>query len=221
VHFRLAKLLALNRCDYERASQHFAHAIRLNPKDTRAILGLANILSASEVSIPQATAQFESAMVVDPTSCDVLVEYAHFLIETKKDTQAGENVLRSALSIDPTSAVVHHRLALLLRQSRQFNEARQHYEAALVSAPLKTQLHFDFGLFLKDIDGQMEQAAFSFKRALDTDPTHEAARRELDHCLALLSCCVESDYSRSLRGSVRRDAFRSTLWHSLSNRIAR
>lgn len=128
---------------FRRATEHFREAIRIDPEYARAYTGLSdtyNVLGYYNVQAPRDS--YEPAMAA----------------------------ARRALEIDPELAEAHASLAYaLLFYSRDWEAARNHFEAAIEHDPRYASAHQWYGWYLLIME-RFEETVESMERALALDP---------------------------------------------------
>lgn len=92
----------------------------------------------------------------------------------------------AARALDVTSGnyVAHEHMGLWLHRQGELERAREHYLAALASAPALPSSHVDLGAIHAQL-GQREEARAEFLEALRLAPDHEKARLSLGYLLEL------------------------------------
>jgi tetratricopeptide (TPR) repeat protein len=85
----------------------------------------------------------------------------------------------AGLQLDPDNAALHGNLALILQQQRDFEGARQHYEAYLAHQQGTAFVLTNLGMALQEL-GRVGEAEIRFRQALALDPNDPDARRGLD-----------------------------------------
>ena len=85
-------------------------------------------------------------------------------------------------SVVPDSAGVHYEVGSLLLERREFEEAAQHFEAALRAGPESAAAHNNLGVALASA-GRVPEAIEHFRRAVTLEPGFAEARNNLDAAL--------------------------------------
>jgi TolA-binding protein len=91
---------------------------------------------------------------------------------------------QAALQLDPDNSDLHGNLAFMLLQQRDFEGARQHYEAYLTRQKGSAFVLTNLGMALQEL-GRLDEAAARFRQALALDPNESEARRRLDEIARL------------------------------------
>ena len=86
---------------------------------------------------------------------------------------------QAALQLDPDNPALHGNLALILQQQKNFEGARQHYEAYLARQKGSAFVLTNLGMVLQEL-GRVDEAEARFRQALALDPNDIDARRRLD-----------------------------------------
>jgi hypothetical protein len=129
--FRVAADLA-ERHETVEAIRHLGLSIQSNPDYAKAYNNLGCILyqGNSQAAVPL----FEKAVELEPRNTSFRANLGLALAKSGDDTKAVE-MLRHALAQDPASPEVNTDFANVLRGRKDFNRARQYYEAALRADP--------------------------------------------------------------------------------------
>jgi tetratricopeptide (TPR) repeat protein len=83
-----------------------------------------------------------------------------------------------ALELDGQLAQAHANLVSLFGRLRRWNEAEEHYRAAIALAPGRAEAHYDYGVLLAE-QGRRAEAAEAFGKALALSPRYAAAHHNL------------------------------------------
>ena len=100
------------------------------------------------------------------------------LAQQRKLPEAIEE-FQAALKVDPDNADLHGNLAFILLQQRDFDGARQHYEAFLDKQKGSAFVLTNLGIALQEL-GRVDEARVRFREALAISPNDREARRRLD-----------------------------------------
>lgn len=100
------------------------------------------------------------------------------LLKSSRAAEA-EEPLRAAVRLDPALAEAQHNLGLVLAQSGRVAEALAPLGEAARLLPDSPDVHNNFANALA-MSGRTAEAAAHWKRALELDPGHEGARRNLE-----------------------------------------
>ena len=77
-------------------------------------------------------------------------------------------------AINPRDSDAHYQLGLILRQRRQYAQARARFERCVEIDPQEPEAHFQLGMIARD-EGRAEQALDHFRRAAAADDRHAAS----------------------------------------------
>lgn len=166
-------LVCLSMDRFEEASEHFSTASTLGHDAVECEL--------QRVGALRLNGQLEEAEAALKAIASKAVSRADYsfqmgcLLADKGDTLGGIEYFERAVDMDP-----HHTRALFWlagENARHGNddEAIRLYEQALSSPPLHIGALLNLGLLYEDAD-RLDQAAFCFRRVLETQPNNERAR---------------------------------------------
>ncbi|HEY3840908.1 MAG TPA: tetratricopeptide repeat protein [Bryobacteraceae bacterium] len=182
-HFNLGALL-LGRKEYADAVPQFRDALATDPKQPMALNNLgAALLGLGKFA--EAEEQFQQALRVDPDYSSARFNLANALAGEGKlrDAAAG---YRKVLSVDPSDNAARERLvALLVRMGNeaasagQFADAAACYRELVGEHPDDPDFRNNFGIILARL-GDLPAAAAQFEAALEANPAHTAARKNLE-----------------------------------------
>lgn len=154
LHSNLADLNVAER-RYDDAEKHYVQALRLDPGQPHARLGLAELLTWKSRGITEAT------------------------LKLRKDILA----LERTAAQEPRNVSAHKRLGLLLAISGRLGEAFHSLETALRLTPGDPEIYNNMGAVLVRL-GEKKKAAAALEKALRMKPDYEEARKNLDHLKA-------------------------------------
>jgi tetratricopeptide (TPR) repeat protein len=189
---RLARMLIeIHQCD--QALPHLEHLRRLQPSNPTVLVNLARC--CMELDRPQDARQaLSEALDHDPTDQPALVVSAQLALQAGESEQA-EKLVRRALAVDPYEREANFLLSQCLRQCGKIAEADQQaakfkridadwravHEIVTVKmpkAPHDPEFRYQLGVILLRL-GEDKTGVLWLKRALETDPKHEASRKAL------------------------------------------
>jgi len=151
----------MRRTDFQYACRMFDRAIEIDPNFARAYAGIADCCSFLYIAWGGGKANLERA----------------------------EATSRKALQLDPESAEAHTSRALALTLRRQYDEAREEFEAALRLNPMLFEAHYFYGRACRT-EGKFDEAVSHYREAwrvrpedyqailLSTDPLMKLGRRD-------------------------------------------
>lgn len=179
-HFNLAGALK----DERRIDEAIAHLRAAVPEQPRALLELGSTLYDRGQFDEAINELREFIRRVDgrpgTTYQRVLAQnlIALSLAQQRKLPEAVEE-FQAALKVDPDNADLHGNLAFILLQQRDFEGARQHYEAFLEHQKASAFVLTNLGIALQEL-GRADEARARFREALAINPNDREARRRLD-----------------------------------------
>ncbi len=169
----LLGLLCLKEHQDDKAAIYFEKALLLNPKNTQAMVNLANIRS-NVGSFDQAEALYKRVLELEPRNFDACFNYAHMLYRAKRLPEALE-IYRSAVILNPKSAEVSNNLGIIMKDQQDYEEALGLFfnamaldpdlEAAMVNAAETLVLYFEGGH-----EKEAVQIAENWKRQMPDNP---------------------------------------------------
>jgi len=132
------------------------------------------------------------------------------------DSAAARGHLAELLEREPTNAEAHHLAAVLLAQEDRFDEAEQHFVAAMRCAPDRADFCCNYALALHE-QGRHREAIESFQRVLSRQPNLTLALNGLGSTL-----CALGEYERAedaFRRALRREPANPLLHNNLGNAL--
>jgi len=139
----------------------------LPASDREIYWGLAQIQSPSHLR--QGLSRLEARLSPETSSHpEFLAEWGKALLEAGEGA-AAEVRLRQALQLDSSMVTARTRLADMLREQENWNQAIRHYRLALAADPTYGEAEIGLGLIAKG-QGQIESAIAHFRRAVQHNP---------------------------------------------------
>ena len=197
-----------NHADYFKAVDYYQQAIKLDPDYALAYARLAiaqqwfNDWAANnaerKISGAQARANAHKAVELAPQSALALGALGINQAWSDFDYAAAEPTLKKAVALDPSNAETLYQLADVTACLGRLDEAIGMMRKVLVMEPLNASFHFYTGQFLMAA-GRYPQAEVELKRALELQPTMEAAQAMLatvyiqQHHLAAAMAAAEAE----------------------------
>jgi GT2 family glycosyltransferase/tetratricopeptide (TPR) repeat protein len=160
---------------YEEAEGAFRRALSQSPGDGEIHLQLGHLLKLTGRS-EQAAEAYEEAQRVLPGSSLPSLELP--------DLRARRPQSGSDAFLDEPECETHIREGDRLRDAGRYADAAAAYRAALVSAPLRTDIRVQYGNMLKD-SGRLAEAESVYRSALAERPDDSDIHLQLGHCLKL------------------------------------
>jgi Tfp pilus assembly protein PilF len=182
-HFNLGALL-LSRKETGSAIAYLRAAVRAEPEQPAAL----NTLGAALVSdgkLDDAVEQFRHALRVEPGYTKARYNLANALAAQAKFEEAAAS-FRQVLSADPEDAAAREHLIEVLIQlgdsavsEGRLDAALRSYRELVALQPANADLQNNLGTLLIR-SGDVASAIQHFEAAVKADPTHQAARRNLE-----------------------------------------
>jgi tetratricopeptide (TPR) repeat protein len=190
---------ALKKGDLQAAKAQFDRSLELNPKQTGALLGLAEVAIAKG-NPKDAAEPLKKAVAAAPDDAKVETTWGHYLFWQKQYPQA-QAAFEKAIRLDPSAARPHIELAdLYFLGLHQPKPAIEHYRKAISLDPADAFVHFTLGKALAEA-GELDQAEDELTSAARLAPSNPAflqalgdfqvRRRELDRALATYARVIE------------------------------
>jgi Flp pilus assembly protein TadD/mono/diheme cytochrome c family protein len=182
-HFNLGALL-LGRHDIPSATAHLAAALHVEPEQPAA-LNAFGVALESDGKFDEAVEQFLHALRLRPDNSRVRYNLANTLAAQGRleDAAAG---FREVLAAHPEDDPAHQHLVQILMElgdsaasAGRTAQAVECYRQLVALEPGNPDLRNNFGILLAR-QGDMVSALAQFEAALKADPSHAAARRNLE-----------------------------------------
>ncbi len=182
-HFNLGALL-LSRKDTASAIGHLRDALQLDPEQPMALNDLGAALQ-SEGKLDEALEQFQHALRIEPGYTSAQFNMANTLAAQGKLDEAAAN-FQQVLAADPGDAAAREQfIAILIRAGNaaaaegRLSAAAASYRELVAQRPTDADLRNNFGVILAR-SGDLQGAAAQFEAAVQANPAHESARRNLE-----------------------------------------
>lgn len=153
---------AYDRGDYNSARQQYQRAVKSDPRNRQAILGLAAAEEAMGNTNAAAT-HYAQVLSLDPRDH---VAQAALLSLSAADPLQGESKLRLLLADQPDRAFLHFALGNVLAAQQRWPEAEQAYFRANGLEPSNPDYEFNLAISLDQLH-QLQPAREHYQRALD------------------------------------------------------
>jgi Tfp pilus assembly protein PilF len=173
------------RGDIDAARQQYQIALRQEPHNRDALLGMAAIAVDRQQSAV-AVDYYSKLLELDPSDPDAI---AGLISEQQGDPAQSESRLKKVLSTDPQASQVLFALGNLYAQQSRWADAQQVYFRAYVTAPENANFAFNLAVSLDKL-GQRKLALEYYRKALalkDGNFDGVAVRRRADELQAILS----------------------------------
>jgi tetratricopeptide (TPR) repeat protein len=172
--------------DFRGAEIAFQHALRIDPRMSKAHFGLALTMIADPQDKQDwlgAIAECRQALKYQPAYVEALNLLGTGLTTTGQGTEA-ITVLKNAIELNPAFAEAHFNLAMAYEQADRPNDALTEYAAAIAAKPEYPEAISSYGKLLLR-DGRAPDARTEFERALFLNPDLADAHYNLARVLRL------------------------------------
>lgn len=164
------------------AEADFKKALQLDPKNVRALEGLAEV-AIRRNDAKGALAPLQKAASLAPNDAGIKTAYGHYLFWQKRYTEA-EAALKKAAQMDPRAARPHYELGdLYLIGLHQPKAAIEAYRASIALDPKDSRVRYALGRALLDA-GQFDQAQAQLEEAVRLAPKNPLMSQALGDCYA-------------------------------------
>jgi tetratricopeptide (TPR) repeat protein len=173
-------LVHLEEKHYAQAMDEFQWVLHRDPKRIKAryLLGIAYLKAGQH---PRAIAEFERVLVLDPGNVTSLTALGQAYLQQNNSSRA-LLYLKRAQTLDPKNPKVNRYLGMTLARLKRYPEALEAFSRAGDEA----QAYNNIGVYYYK-DGQYEEAAKCFQRALDLRTTfYQEAKTNLQRALEKL-----------------------------------
>ena len=153
----------------EQAKQHYESALKMNPKNTDALLGMAHLLDR-QGKLKEAGEKYQLAAKYHPKDARVWNDLGLCYARQKK-LKESVGALSKAIELEPKKQLFRNNIATVLTEMGRTDEALKHLTAAHGAAVA----HYNLGYLLHQ-KGNNEAAAKHFAQAAAVDPNFAAAR---------------------------------------------
>ena len=128
-----AAMLYLELGNVNKAAEHFAASVRMQPENAAAHFNLGTVLSMQN-KLDEALSEFNRALALKPDYGQAHNNLGS-LLRQRGDAKGAQLHFREALRLDPANAEAHRNLAGLSRDAGDLAAAIQHYRDALKAKP--------------------------------------------------------------------------------------
>jgi tetratricopeptide (TPR) repeat protein len=181
-------VIAHARGNFMAAERHFERALEINPSYTEAALNLAvtyndrgKYEAAREVYKRIRGKPTGEKEGLDPFARGKLANMHADIAQAYADLGLPHDAaveLQKAVSLCPQFADLRTRLGNLLRETKEPQRAREHYEAALSSRPNFIPARIALGVTLLSL-GELDGAEYHWKKVLEAEPENPQAKMYL------------------------------------------
>ena len=189
-HLNLGTLL-LSRNQDAPAITHLREALRLSPEQAQALNNFGAALQ-SEGKVEEALEQFQHALQIQPDYPNARYNLANALLAQGKLEEAATNLRLVVADVPGDRAAREQLSAALIRMggaavaAGKLSTAAQLYRELVGLEPGNPDLRNNFGIILAQM-GDLPGALDQFEAALKSNPSHQAARRNMEQVRTRLS----------------------------------
>ena len=180
---------------FEKALEHFARAVELDPGYAAAHSGLADtyglialsgydLLPARE-AMPRARAEAQRALALDDSLAEAHASLAWVSFTWDWDFALAEREFRRAIDLNPGYATAHQWYSNFLCAAGRLDEATAHIERALALDPLSRVINEEAS-WPPYYRGEYERAIAQLRRTLELDPDYAIGHQDLALALVRL-----------------------------------
>ncbi|OGJ63851.1 hypothetical protein A3C37_01250 [Candidatus Peribacteria bacterium RIFCSPHIGHO2_02_FULL_53_20] len=162
--------------DITSAKKHYAEALKRNPINPYAFLGL-GIVAALEGRMGEAEGQYLIALQIAPKFSPALLNLGALYSATGRYAEALDT-FDQGIAIDPFAPQAHYNRAVVLQKMHRMTEARVAYEKAIDIVPSFVAARINLGI-LEANRGRSAQAIEQFQEVLRYDPGNSKATEAL------------------------------------------
>jgi len=178
-HVKLGEILA-QRGDLAKAIEHFAAALRINPRNAHAHTALGFVFTI-QGKLAEALEQYDDALRITPRFATAHTGLGLVFAREGKLSEASDH-FRRALESDPGDVQAHTNLGLILKKQGQWEAAAIHFRRAVQTDPNSEQAQYQWGLALAD-DGKLSEATDHLWAAVRINPRSAGTHRSLAEVL--------------------------------------
>ena len=175
VQLKMGELTFYNH-DYDRSLKHLTNVTDKDPNNRTALF--------MKGFIYKEKGDTASAVTLLRKVCDIYPEYEPafeelgVLYATHHDPMAVE-YLSTALSLEPSNTNAMYALAMFYQETEKYDEAEKLYRQMLDINPNSADALNNLGWLEKEVYNDHERALEYFQKALEADPSHEAASQNV------------------------------------------
>jgi tetratricopeptide (TPR) repeat protein len=163
--------------NWQKASECFSNAIKLNPNYQQARLNLGNVLADAGKN-KEAISVYKELLRLNPTNVNAHYNLATaFAGDNRKEEAAQEFI--ATLKLNPRHAMAHNNLGSLLLEKGEANDALAHFNSAMEIEPNVSGIRYNAGTALLRL-GKANEARMAFQEAVKLDPGFSDAMDQLN-----------------------------------------
>lgn len=177
VQLKMGEITFYSR-DYDRSLQHLSKVTAEEPDNLTALF-MKGFIYKEKGDTAEAVTLLRRVCDIYPDYCPAFEELG-VLYASRQNPMALE-YLSTAMRLEPTNTNVLYTLAMYYQDLEQYDEAEKIYHQMLDINPHSADAWHNLGYIEMTVYGDFGRAIEYFDKALEADPTHEAARtnREL------------------------------------------
>ena len=184
---------------FNKAVEHFRHALEIDPQFARASAGLAEAFNMlgywnflpPAIAFPEAKRAAEAALQIDPNLAEARSALGFIMYEYEWRYADAERELAEAVRTNPKSADARLWYAEFLTVMGRFDEARQQLDRAAEADPLSVGLVVDVAAWYW-FQRQYDPALAELKKAVEMDPNNILTQHFLGYLLLKMNRPAEA-----------------------------
>jgi tetratricopeptide (TPR) repeat protein len=163
--------------DFAAAQSSYQEALRLNPQNVYALLGLGTV-AGQQGDAASAERYYRQAILSAPDFAPAQLNLGALLVGSGR-LEEGVTAYRAALDLNPFFPQAHYNLGVALMKLNRPEEAEAAYREAVRLQPQFTAARLNLGILLFNYEHDAEGAAEQFEEILQLDPSNAQARMAL------------------------------------------
>jgi Flp pilus assembly protein TadD len=195
---------------YAEAEAAYRQAIRLDPDNPQAHVGLGSVLHDVERHA-EAEAAYREAIRLDPRDADAYDNLGNLLSDVQRYTEAA-TAYREAIRLAPGNSGAYNNLGILLEAAERYEEAEDAYREAIRLDPDDAGAHVGLGIVLYAVE-RYPEAADAYRESIHLNPENPGAYNNLGIVLRALKRYKEAE--DACREAIRLDPDNPILYNNL------
>lgn len=163
--------------DFAAAQSTYKEALRLNPQNVYALLGL-GVVAGQQGNTVAAEQYYRQAILTAPDFAPAQLNLGALLVGLNR-LEEGVTAYRAALDLNPFFPQAHYNLGVALMKLNRPEEAAAAYREAIRLQPRFTAARLNLGILLFNNEHLADEAAAQFEAILAYDPGNTQARSAL------------------------------------------
>lgn len=163
-------VIAFQDSEFQSAVDAFKDAYYILPEDTNAYINAAYAAHNGQLW-DEAKTHYQLAIDKGSTSPDLYTNYVSILTAIDKDNEKALKVINEGLEKFPANTNLTKSRVQTLINMDKLTEAKGDLIAAIEAEPDNANLHFTLGVLYDELEDN-ENAAKSYKKAIEVDPNH-------------------------------------------------